>query len=95
MTPPLAGRQSMETTQGSMIQIAGEVSNASLLRERQPSPVTKCPPHFYAGAAQSYIGCRCRSTRGAAATVAHLNTSSPSAATTTSGRERPAALSNH
>lgn len=47
------------------------------------------------GAVQSYIGCLCQNTREAVVTAAPSNTSSHSAATTTSGRGRPAALSNH
>lgn len=49
----------------------------------------------FVGAVQSSIGCLCQITRVAAAIVAPSSTSSPSAVTTTSGRGRPAALSNH
>lgn len=56
--------------------------------------LTKCPSCPSAGAVQSSIGCLYQNTREAAATAAPSNTSSPSAATTTSGRGRPAARSN-
>lgn len=47
------------------------------------------------GAVQSSIGCLCQNTRVAAAIAAPLSTSSPSAATTTNGKGRPAALNSH
>lgn len=47
------------------------------------------------GAVRSYTGRQHQNTREAAATAARLNTSFPSAATTTSGRGHRAALSSH
>lgn len=57
--------------------------------------VTELDSTLSTGAVQSSIGCLCQSTKVVAVIVARLSTSSPSAATTTNGKGRPAALSSH